>query len=256
MDQPLILQQAIEPSITLLTFNRPDKRNALNINLLKTFSTILENLRKDSDQRAIILNGSGPVFCAGLDLNEAGQLDYEKESAALIGHVLSTLYHMPQVTIAAVHGAALAGGAGMACACDFVIAADGTRFGFPEVRRGLVAAQVSTLLRRQMNEKQLRELLLLGEIVNETKALELNLINRIVTSHNLLNEAKKIAREALKGAPGAIKETKRLIEELSPRSLAEDLAIAMKFHHAARISKEAQEGIKAFLEKRDPVWSK
>ena len=256
MDQSLILQQTIETSVILLTLNRADKRNALNIPLLKLLSTILETLRKDANLRVVIINGEGPVFCAGMDLEEAGQPEHEKESAALIGHVLTQLYHLPQVTIAAVHGAALAGGAGLACACDFILAADGTRFGFPEVRRGLVAAQVAALLRRQLNERQLRELLLVGEISDARKALELGLINRIVASPFLLTDAKKIAKEVLKGAPGAIRETKRLIEELSPKSLSEDLAIAMNFHHAARLSKEAQEGIQAFLEKRDPAWTK
>ena len=256
MDQPLILQQAIEPGVALLTLNRPDKRNALNIPLLKALSSVLENIRKDTSQRVIIVNGAGPVFCSGLDLQEAGQIENEKESASLIGHVLTLIYHLPQVTIAAIHGAALAGGAGLACAFDFIVAAEGTRIGFPEVRRGLVAAQVTTLLRRQLNERQLRELLLIGEVFDAGKALEMGLINRLVASHKLMEEAKKIAREALKGAPGAIKETKRLIEELSPRSLTADLAIAMNFHHAARLSKEAHEGIQAFLEKRDPAWSK
>jgi len=255
MDQPLVLHQTIEPSITLITLNRPEKRNALNIPLLQALQSMLENLRLDHKQRVIIVNGAGPVFCAGLDLLEAIHLESENESSSLLAQVLSSIYQMPQITISAVHGAALAGGAGLACACDYVVAAKGTRFGFPEVRRGLVAAQVTALLRRQLGERQLRELILFGESIEADKAKEMGLINRVVSSEDLMSAAIEAAKIAQKGAPGAIHQTKILIEALSTRGIEDDLDIAMEFHHEARHSVEAVEGIKAFMEKREPNWN-
>lgn len=249
---PLILKQQLEPSISLLTLNRPEKRNALNIPLLEALVSELESLR--STQRAIIINGAGPVFCSGLDLSESTQLVKEETSANLLAKLYTTIYEMPSLTIGAVHGAALGGGIGLACACDYVFAAPNTRFGFPEVQRGLVPAQVAGILRRQVSQRKMRELLLFGDNIEADEALRIGLINQIVAPEDLLNAAVKIAKQGLKGAPQAIHRTKVLMEALSIRGIEDDLDIAMDFHHKARHSGEAREGIQAFLEKRKPAW--
>jgi methylglutaconyl-CoA hydratase len=255
VEEPILIHQSIESSIVLVTLNRPQKRNALNIPLLHAFCALFEKLREDSSLRVIILQGTGPIFCAGLDLLEASQREHEKESSSLLAKVLPLIYQMPQITIAAVHGAAFGGGAGLACAFDYAIAAEGTLFGFPEVMRGLVAAQVNALLRRQLNERHIRELLLFGESFGADKAREIGLINCVVSKEKLLQNAIQAAKKALKGAPGAIHQTKILIEALSTRSIEDDLDLAMDFHQAARQSAEAKEGISSFLEKRQPSWT-
>src|SRR5205807_10565833 len=116
--------------------------------------------------------------------------------------------------IAAVHGAAVAGGAGIMSACDFIVAAEKTKIGYPEVRRGLVAGLVMTFLRRQVGERSTRELVLGGELIDAERAREIGLVNRVVARDELMNEAHKFADSILQGAPNAIAQTKRLIEEL------------------------------------------
>jgi methylglutaconyl-CoA hydratase len=160
------------------------------------------------------------------------------------------------VTIAAVHGAAVAGGAGIMSACDFVVAAERTKIGYPEVRRGLVAGLVMTFLRRQVGERNMRELLFSGELIDVARAKEIGLVNRVVAPDDVINEAKRFAASVLHGAPGALAQTKRLVEELRWHSVKEDIDLALKYHMEAREADEAREGIAAFNEKRNPNWVK
>ena len=141
-------------------------------------------------------------------------------------------------------------------ACDFVIAAEKTKIGYPEVRRGLVAGLVMTFLRRQVGERNMRELVLGGELINPDRAREIGLVNRVVPPNEIMNEAQKFADSVLQGAPSALAQTKRLIEELWSTSVKEDVDLALKHHMKARDSAEAREGIAAFNEKRRPNWSK
>jgi methylglutaconyl-CoA hydratase len=141
-------------------------------------------------------------------------------------------------------------------ACDFVVAADGTKIGYPEVRRGLVAGLVLTFLRRQVGERNMRDLLFGGELIDAARAREIGLVNRVVTPGTVMNEAQRFAASVLQGAPGALAQTKRLIEELWWHSVKEDVGIALKYHMRARESDEAREGIAAFNEKRKPNWVK
>jgi len=174
--------------------------------------------------------------------------------AELVAKTLLTLSQTRLVTIAAVHGAAVAGGAGIMSACDFVVAAEGTKIGYPEVRRGLVAGLVMTFLRRQVGERNMRELLLGSELIDVQRAKEIGLVNRVVARDDLMSEAQKFADAVLQGAPGALTQTKRLIEEFQWRSVREDIDLALKYHVQARESREAREGIAAFNEKRAPNW--
>jgi methylglutaconyl-CoA hydratase len=139
-------------------------------------------------------------------------------------------------------------------ACDFVVAAEGTKIGYPEVRRGLVAGLVLTFLRRQVGERNMRELLLGSELIKAERAKEIGLVNRVVAQDDLMSEAQKFADSVLQGAPDALAQTKRLIEELWWRSVKEDVDFALKHHMQARESSEAREGIAAFNEKRLPNW--
>jgi methylglutaconyl-CoA hydratase len=158
------------------------------------------------------------------------------------------------VTLALVHGVALAGGAGLMMACDFAIATYDAKIGFPEVRRGLVAGLIMTFLRRQLRERDTRELLLGGEIITSERAQELGIVNRVVPKEALMAKAHQIAESVIKGGPEAIALTKQILDELWHRSVQEDLKTALKHHVRARQSKEASEGIQAFLEKRAPEW--
>ena len=173
----------------------------------------------------------------------------------MAARMLLALAETRLITIAIVHGAAVAGGAGIMSACDFVIAAERTKIGYPEVRRGLVAGLVMTFLRRQLRERDLRELLLASELFDAERAREIGLVNRVVPSGQLESEAQRIAASVLQGAPGAISNSKRLMEELWSTSVKQDIDRALRHHLEARESAEAKEGIAAFNEKRPPNWS-
>ncbi len=232
---PLVIVENTHPQITTLTLNRPERRNALTIELMQELTAALDAASADEKRRVLILRGAGQAFCAGLDLKEAAATEN---------------------AIAAIHGAAVAGGAGIMSACDLVVAAERTKIGYPEAKRGLVAGLVMTFLRRQLRERDIRELLFTSELIDAARAREIGLVNRVVPPNELQAEAMKIANAVLQGAPEALAQTKRLIEELWSSAVKEDVDLALKYHMQARESDEAREGIDAFNEKRPPKWTK
>ncbi|HEX4665145.1 MAG TPA: enoyl-CoA hydratase/isomerase family protein [Chthoniobacterales bacterium] len=240
---------------TVVTLNRPERRNALTIELLSELSDALEAATADSAQRILILRGAGKAFCAGLDLQETTVVEKAHRSAEMVAKTLLAISQTRLVTIAQIHGAAVAGGAGLMSACDFVVSAEGTKIGYPETRRGLVAGLVMTFLRRQLRERDIRELLFTGELISAERAREIGLVNRVVRPDELENETQKIVGAVLQNAPVALASTKRLIEELWSSSVKEDVERALRHHMEARESVEAREGITAFLEKRAPNWT-
>ena len=254
MSEPLVLIDSNDPQLTVVTLNRPEKRNALNIKLLDALCQAVADAEADSARRVMILRGAGPAFCAGLDLLEAMDEDIAEQSAHRVAHTLETLYDSRLVIIAAVHGVAAAGGAGIMSACDLVVAADDARIGYPEVHRGLVAGLILGLLYRQVGERHTRELVLLGQFIEARRALEMGLVDQIVPAEKLMDTAHKMSTQLMMGGPSAIERTKRLIREISMRSLHKDLELALGHHMAARNSPEAQEGLRAFVEKRSPRW--
>src|SRR5438270_11622431 len=253
---PVVLIEKQSPQITVVTLNRSDRRNSLTIELLNELIAAIRVASDEPRERVLILRGAGAAFCTGLDLKEAADLKKAQMTAEMVAKTLITLAETRLVTIAAVHGAAVAGGAGIMSACDFVVAAEKTKIGYPEVRRGLVAGLVMTFLRRQVRERHLRELVLGGELIEAARAREIGLVNRVVARDEVMNEAQKFATSVLQGAPNALAQTKRLIEERWASSVKEDVDLALKHHLQARESDEAREGIAAFNEKRPPNWSK
>ena len=251
---PVILIEKQAPQVRTIVFNRPERRNALTLDLLNELNAAIKVAAHQPEERVIILRGAGVAFCTGLDLKEAADQTKAHATAEMVANTLITLSQTRLITIAAVHGAAVAGGAGIMSACDFVVATEKTKIGYPEVRRGLVAGLVMTFLRRQVGERNMRELLLGSELINAERAKEIGLVNRVVAEENLVHEAQKFAGAVLQGAPSALAQTKRLIEELSWRSVKDDVDLALKYHLQARESDEAREGIAAFNEKRKPNW--
>jgi len=251
---PVVLIEKQTPQITTIVLNRPERRNALTLDLLNELSAAVKVASDQPEERVLILRGAGAAFCTGLDLREAADHTKAHATAEMVARTLVTLSQTRLITIAAVHGAAVAGGAGIMSACDFVVAAERTKIGYPEVRRGLVAGLVMTFLRRQVGERNMRELLLGSELIDAERAKEIGLVNRVVAKDDLMNEAQKFAQSVLQAAPGALTQTKRLIEELWWRSVQDDVDLALKYHLQARESSEAREGIAAFNEKRPPTW--
>ena len=251
---PVLLIEKQSPQITRLTLNRPERRNALTIELLTELTAAIDALSANQTQRVLILRGAGLSFCTGMDLNETADASKAHASADMVSKTLLALSQTRLITIAAVHGAAVAGGAGIMSACDFVVAAEGTKIGYPEARRGLVAGLVMTFLRRQLRERDVRELLFSGELIDAQRAREIGLVNRVVAPEEVEAEAQKFATSVLQGAPNALANAKRLLDELWSTSVKEDLDRALAHHIKARESEEAKEGVSAFLEKRPPKW--
>ena len=251
---PTVLIEKLTPQITVLTLNRPERRNALTIELLSELNAAIKIASDQPQERVIILRGAGAAFCTGLDLKEAADQRKAHATAEMVANTLIAISQTRLITIAVVHGAAVAGGAGIMSACDFVVAAQRTKIGYPEVRRGLVAGLVMTFLRRQVGERNMRELLLGSELIHAERARGIGLVNRVVARDDVMSEAQKFAQSVLQGAPGAVAQTKSLVEELWWRSVKEDVDLALKYHLQARESTEASEGIAAFNEKRKPKW--
>lgn len=261
MSEPLVRRDDRGP-IAVLTLNRPDRRNALSRALVAALGDTLSGLAVGSGVRGVVLTGAGPAFCAGMDLREAAALggdpspEAERRAVAdtqALADLLDQVHHLERPTVAALNGDALAGGAGLALACDLVVASEGARLGYPEVRRGLVAAIVLHDLIRQVGDRRARELLITGEAVDAREAHRWGLVNRVAPADRCLDEAVALALAAAEGAPVAIATTKRLIDEATrrPASLRGAAAISA----AVRVGDEAIEGMRAFLEKRPPRWS-
>lgn len=252
---PNVLISEKDSLTAIVTLNRPERRNALTIELLTELSEALETMSADSKKRVLILRGAGKAFCAGLDLQETTLLEKAHRSAEMVARTLLALSQTRLITIAQVHGAAVAGGAGLMSACDFVVVAEGTKIGYPEGRRGLVAGLVMTFLRRQLRERHIRELLFTGDLISAERARDIGLVNRVVPREELENETDRLIASIRQNAPHALANTKKLIEELWSSSVQQDIERALRHHMEARESAEAREGIAAFLEKRAPNWT-
>jgi len=250
----LVLVEEARRGVTILALNRPEKRNALSVRLIDALCRAITEIEADHLQRVVILKGEGPAFCSGLDLTEAAEPASAEHMARGVERLLRAVRGSSLVSIASVHGTSAAGGAGLVSACDFAVAADDARIGYPEVHRGLVPALVMTFLIRQVGERSARELVLLGEMISASQALAMGLVNRVVPRAECLDYALTLADRVLQGAPGAVVRTKRALEELAGFNLDADLVRAREHHLAARSSLEAQEGLAAFLEKRPPHW--
>jgi methylglutaconyl-CoA hydratase len=251
----LILVETVDRGIASVTLNRPERRNALSIDLLDQLCAEIERLASDRTPRVVVLRAAGPVFSAGLDLREAADYSLVEQSAAAVSRALDLLRSTPLIMIAAVQGGAFAGGAGLMAACDIVVAAENAKFSFPEARRGLLPALICGVLMRKVREGDLRELFLTGAPIDAIRAQHMGLVQRVVPAERLLDEALNVARSVVAGGPDTIRQTKALLNAAFPRTgdhSGPDLAQA---HLAARHSDEAREGLAAFAEKREPNWS-
>jgi methylglutaconyl-CoA hydratase len=246
--------------VAVFTLDRPLQRNALSRALMAQLRDAVDEVSVDEKIRSVVLTGAGVAFCTGMDLKEAAMFDAspdaEEQTIATLqefADLLQRLHTLPKPSIAAVNGDALAGGAGLMMACDLAIAAETARIGYPEVRRGLVAAIIMHDLTRQVGDRRARQLLLHGEPIPSTVAHDWGLVNTVTPSDACLHEAIGVAEELAQGAPQALATTKRLLDEAAARP--PDLRGAAAVSASVRLSAEAREGIHAFVEKRWPAWA-
>jgi methylglutaconyl-CoA hydratase len=258
MSDQLVLYEHRAPA-ALLTLHRADKRNALSRGLIAALAGAFKRAKDDPKVRCVILANAGPTFCAGMDLAELREsLDKSSDrnniwnDALQLAQVYDLIYTLPKPTIAAVNGAAVAGGAGLITVCDLVIATPDSKFGYPEVRRGLVAAMVMPHLLRHVGEQMARYLLLTGEVIDAAEARHAGLINAIVPADQLLPQALQWARAIAAGGPAALASTKSLLQQFSRQAISiEDAAHASA---APRLGEECRQGLQAFFDKRPAPW--
>lgn len=251
----LVNVEPLVPGACAVTMNRPERRNALSMELVERLCETIAALAADPSQRVVIVRGAGPVFSAGLDLNEAADESLVERSAAAVERVLRLLRQTPLVTVASVQGGAFAGGAGLMAACDIVIAAADARFGFPEARRGLLPALICEVLRDKISDGNLRDLFLTGDSFDSSRAQQMGLVQRVVPRDQLPAESLRVARGILASGPATIRHTKQLLNETLRSFAGEATTRLADWHRQARHSAEAHEGLAAFLEKREPNWS-
>lgn len=243
----------------VLTLNRPDKRNALSRELISAIDAGFERANNDAAVRCVILTGAGPVFCAGMDLTELQatvRADAEViwDDALRLARVFDRIYSLPKPTLAVVNGAAVAGGAGLVSVCDLAISVPDAKFGYPEVRRGLVAALVMPHLLRHVGERMARYLLLTGDVIDSTAALRTGLINEVVAADCIWDRADVICTALAEGGPLALAKTKELLKQFSRQALS--VEEAARESAAPRLAEECRLGLDAFFAKNSPPWTK
>lgn len=246
--------------ITTITLNRPDKRNAISYELIDDVLAALKQAAGSSAQ-IVILTGAGSAFCAGMDLENLKGLfgrtpEQNLEDSRAMAALFRALYDFPKPTIAAVNGAAIAGGTGLATLCDFTLAVPEARFGYTEVRIGFVPAIVSSFLIANVGEKRARDLLLTGRLFSAEEAHRLGLVTEIVAPDQLMPRALQLAAQLMENSPASLQTTKRLLSSYSRDRLDSQIANAITENAASRRTEDFKEGVSSFLEKRKPSWTK
>jgi methylglutaconyl-CoA hydratase len=256
MYSTLLLDTAAQ--IATITLNRPDKRNAVSAPMIAELQTALDEVEK-SHARVVIITGAGKAFCAGMDLEMLSAIAQQspaenQEDSRRIAKMLRRIWSFPRPLIAAVNGAAFAGGCGIATLCDFTLAAPEARFGYTEVKIGFLPAIVSVFLTRQIGEKRSRDLLLTGRVIDAAEAKEFGLVSEVVPSDQLLDRAQELASTLIEASPSSLSRAKRLLISSQAAGVDHDLERAILENARIRCTPDFKEGLASFLEKRKPVW--
>jgi len=245
---------AEENSILTITLNRPEKRNALNDALVKSLKEVLREADSNERLRAIVIRGAGKDFCSGADLSalqkiaESDVMENLADAENLL-ELFSLVRKIKIPVIAAVHGRALAGGCGLATACDLVLATKSARFGYPEVKIGFVAAMVMAILRRNLSEKRAFELVTQGFEFSSDEAEKIGLINRVFDDETFDEDVKKYISVYEKVSRSAVVLSKKLLYQMDGMTFDTALETGAEVNTIARLTEDCQKGIARFLEK-------
>jgi methylglutaconyl-CoA hydratase len=247
-------------AVATIALTVPEKRNAISAQMITDLLGALQHAEQDA-ANVVIITGSGKAFCAGMDLDElqtvARQtLPKNLEDARRMTKLFYRLHSFPKPVIAAVNGAAIAGGCGIATLADFTIAVPEAKFGYTEVKLGFLPALVSVFLRRRVGDRHLRDLLLTGRIIDAAEALRMGLITEITPPESLMDRAREIAAMLLAASPSAVAMTKRLLLNFDRVAIRAELEAAIEASADIRATPDFREGVAAFLEKRSPHWGK
>ena len=250
--------------VEYLTLNRPEVRNAFNEHVIRELTDWAERMQAVAarhEARVAVLAGAGATFCAGADVTwmaKTVQCTEEENvrDAAAMSRMFAALNELPLALIGRIHGAALGGGAGLAAVCDIVVAADDALFGFTEVKLGILPAVISPFVLGKIGRSAARELFLTGARFSAARAEEIGLVHAVVPAGDLDAAVSRYVRELLTAGPEAVAAAKRLIQQVWGQRVEEATTLTAHAIAARRVSAEGQEGLKAFLEKRKPGWSR
>lgn len=240
--------------VLTVTLNRPDKRNAIDSQMVGALSAELQRAELDQDVAVVVIRGSGKDFCAGADLAELlGSVDQTLEQnnadAARLGAVFTSMRVLPKPVVAVVHGRALAGGCGLAGACDMVLAHEDAVFGYPEIQRGFVPAMVMAMLTRSVGEKVAFDLVATGRLLSASAAMDIGLVSRVVGAASFDEEVAEIVGQLASSSPTALALIKKQLHELEGRSFDDAIALGAKVNAVARSTPDFKEAVSRFLKK-------
>jgi methylglutaconyl-CoA hydratase len=253
------LKLVFEGELAILTLNRPEKRNAISPEMILELAAALMAI-ESGPARVVIITGEGKAFCAGLDLEALRSLaqqtaDQNLSEARRMAQIFHRLWTFPKPVIAAVNGAALAGGCGIATLCDFTVASADAKFGYTEVRVGFIPALVSMYLARQVGDKVARDLFLTGRVFDAAEAYELGLVSRLAPQGGAMQAAREIAAMLLENSSASMEATKRLLVRQEEGLIDWRTEAALDESVTIRSTPDFREGLAAFLEKRKPRWT-
>ena len=244
----------LQDGILTLTLNRPDKRNALSTAVLEELARAMTGAELDAGVRVVVIRGAGTDFCAGADLDEllasADRTVEQNEAAALVmGGLFIQMRNLPKPVVAVVHGRVLAGGAGLATACDMILAPESAQFGYPEIQRGFVPAIVMTMLKRSVGEKVAFDLAATGRVLSAREAAGVGLISRVFTDAEFENGASQVVKALAAASPTALAFTKKQFYQLDGRSFEEGIRLGAQVNALSRATPDFRSAIAAFLKK-------
>ena len=236
------------------TLNRPDKRNAIDTAMIDALLAALEQADLDAGVRVVAIRGAGRDFCAGMDLNELlasadHTLEQNRQAALHFSQVFVQMRKLPKPIVALVHGRALAGGCGLATACDLIVAAESAQFGYPEVQRGFVPAIVMTMLRRALGEKVAFDLATTGRVLDGTEAVAAGLASRVYEDADFEEQAGEVLRVLADASPSALAFTKQQFYQVDGLSFDDGLRLGADVNAVSRTTPDFRVALSAFLKK-------
>jgi methylglutaconyl-CoA hydratase len=261
LDTGLVTVEATPEGLATVTLNRPERKNAFDAELIAALSETFETLQGAEGVRVVFIRGAGGMFSAGADLDwmrEAAELTEadNRTDAMNLAKMLKRLWDLPQLTVALVEGGAFGGGVGLAAACDMAIAVEGARFSFSEVKLGLIPATISPYVVAAIGPRAARALFATARIFDAAEAQRLGLVSEVVADAAALDAAAaRIGGEMMACAPGAVAESKLLVDEVYGKQIDHGIMEETSRRIArARVGEEGQEGVRAFLEGAQPSW--
>ena len=250
----------IENRVAYITLNRPEKRNALNPQVVQDLKDLFTEAENNEHAKVIVLKANGDAFCAGADLAylkelQSNTFEENLEDSNHLKGLFEQIYHNKKVVIAQVEGHAIAGGGGLATVCDFVFAVPEAKFGFTEVKIGFVPAIISVFILRKIGEMRTKQLLLSGDLISANRAKAMDLINFVVDQEDIEDEVQSYAEKLIRNCSGdSLGLTKELLANVSSMNYKDGLNYASKMNANARSTKDCITGISAFLNKENISW--